>query len=439
MRRVAQGRHPLTAGWTTTVGIVVLLGLTGCGGSQSVSFGSAGASGSAATDSSPADSTPADSTESDVSSSAGPTEVPSDLAGLGTPAAGEHGTMGFGRDIPAIPAIIVPDVSQFSKNNAAFTKPFKGLVNPVKGISVSTARCDSTGQVVNTASLTAVNNGDGSGVYDDPTSRVVNSGDGSGTYDDPTTRIVVGKDGSGTYDDPTTRIVIAKDGSGTYDDPTVRVVIAKDGSGSYDDPTVRIVVEADGSGSYDDPTIRITNDGQGAGTFDTPTAKVVNDGHGSGHISTPTQEYDVPMDPLPPLAKVDKFPPVKAIKPVGKVCGTLIRLSDQVLFDFDKDTLRPAAKPVLDSLATALKGVDGTLQVNGFTDSVGSDGYNADLSQRRAQAVSAALEQRGVGATITAKGFGEKQPIAANTVAGKDNPSGRQLNRRVEIVVPSAR
>jgi OOP family OmpA-OmpF porin len=69
---------------------------------------------------------------------------------------------------------------------------------------------------------------------------------------------------------------------------------------------------------------------------------------------------------------------------------------------------------------------------------MGSDQYNADLSERRAQAVVRGLTERGVTATMNAQGFGEKQPIAQNTLKGKDNPAGRQLNRRVELVVPSA-
>lgn len=74
--------------------------------------------------------------------------------------------------------------------------------------------------------------------------------------------------------------------------------------------------------------------------------------------------------------------------------------------------------------------------MNGHTDSIGNDGYNVDLSARRAQAVADALADRGVGASLAVKGYGESQPVAANTIKGKDNPAGRQLNRRVELVLP---
>ncbi len=72
-----------------------------------------------------------------------------------------------------------------------------------------------------------------------------------------------------------------------------------------------------------------------------------------------------------------------------------------------------------------------TLEIDGYTDSVGSDEFNQTLSEQRAGSVRDFLAQQGVPATsITAKGFGMAQPVASN-----DTPEGRQQNRRVEIVV----
>jgi len=75
------------------------------------------------------------------------------------------------------------------------------------------------------------------------------------------------------------------------------------------------------------------------------------------------------------------------------------------------------------------------MEIRGHTDAKGSDDYNQNLSERRAQAVLAALRERGSATDASAHGYGETQPVAANEVNGKDNPGGRQLNRRVEIFV----
>jgi len=147
---------------------------------------------------------------------------------------------------------------------------------------------------------------------------------------------------------------------------------------------------------------------------------------------------DTAMAPAPPLPLLGMFPRADALAPVGRACGTLVRLSDQVLFDSDKATLRPEAGAVLDKLAPALAAVSGPLEINGHTDAKGADGDNLSLSQNRATAVVDGLRQRGVQAAMQATGFGEAQPIAPNESNGVDDPAGRQLNRRVEIVIPES-
>ena len=108
-----------------------------------------------------------------------------------------------------------------------------------------------------------------------------------------------------------------------------------------------------------------------------------------------------------------------------------------MLFDFNSATLRQSANSALQDIANALVGRPERLQVIGHTDAKGSDQYNLDLSQRRADTVRQALINLGVRENaITSAGHGESQPIAPNTdTNGQDNPTGRQLNRRVEIVV----
>jgi outer membrane protein OmpA-like peptidoglycan-associated protein len=110
--------------------------------------------------------------------------------------------------------------------------------------------------------------------------------------------------------------------------------------------------------------------------------------------------------------------------------GMVMTLSD-VLFDTGRSTLKPGADRDLDRLAQALKDNSNTrVMIEGHTDSVGSDSYNEELSQRRAQAVADALRMRGVASDrYEAKGLGKSFPVASN-----DTNAGRQQNRRVEIV-----
>jgi outer membrane protein OmpA-like peptidoglycan-associated protein len=111
--------------------------------------------------------------------------------------------------------------------------------------------------------------------------------------------------------------------------------------------------------------------------------------------------------------------------------GILVTLGD-VLFEFDKAVLLPVAEPRLDRLANFLKQFpEKKLLVEGYTDAIGSDSYNRDLSRRRAEAVHAALVRRGVDpARMSVEGYGKAFPVADNS-----NPTGRQMNRRVEVVV----
>ena len=111
--------------------------------------------------------------------------------------------------------------------------------------------------------------------------------------------------------------------------------------------------------------------------------------------------------------------------------GLVLTLGD-VLFDTGKAELNSGASRKLDQLVQFLNDQPNrNVEIDGFTDSVGSDAYNLDLSQRRADAVRSALIGRGIAAArIGSKGYGENYPVASNNEA-----SGRQLNRRVEVVI----
>jgi outer membrane protein OmpA-like peptidoglycan-associated protein len=111
--------------------------------------------------------------------------------------------------------------------------------------------------------------------------------------------------------------------------------------------------------------------------------------------------------------------------------GLVLTLGD-VLFDTGKAQLNAGAARTLDQLAQFLsEHPDRRVQIDGFTDSIGSASYNDELSQRRAESVKSALMMRGIdGSRIGVEGYGKEFPVASNTDSG-----GRQLNRRVEVVI----
>jgi outer membrane protein OmpA-like peptidoglycan-associated protein len=111
--------------------------------------------------------------------------------------------------------------------------------------------------------------------------------------------------------------------------------------------------------------------------------------------------------------------------------GLIVNVSD-VLFDTASATLKPGAREKLARLAGILATQpDLKIEVEGHTDSVGSEDYNQGLSERRAESVRAYLVQQKIPPTaVDAVGFGKSRPVASN-----DTASGRQQNRRVELVV----
>jgi outer membrane protein OmpA-like peptidoglycan-associated protein len=112
--------------------------------------------------------------------------------------------------------------------------------------------------------------------------------------------------------------------------------------------------------------------------------------------------------------------------------GLIINMSD-VLFDTAKYSLRPLARERLAKVAGILLGHPGLkLEVEGHTDSVGGEKYNQRLSEQRAGSVRDYLILQGITEmnSVPAKGFGKLQPVATN-----DTAAGRQLNRRVELIV----
>jgi len=155
-----------------------------------------------------------------------------------------------------------------------------------------------------------------------------------------------------------------------------------------------------------------------ARTRDVATAKLATD--------TAVVQRDEAADNAARLqAEVDQL---KA-KPTPR--GLVLTLGD-VLFDTGKAQLNPGSARKLDQLAQFLNDhPERRVQIDGFTDSVGTDSYNMSLSQERADTVRASLISRGIDRSrIGSQGYGKGFPVATN-----DESGGRQLNRRVEVVI----
>jgi outer membrane protein OmpA-like peptidoglycan-associated protein len=112
--------------------------------------------------------------------------------------------------------------------------------------------------------------------------------------------------------------------------------------------------------------------------------------------------------------------------------GIVVTFESGILYPFDSDQVQPAGRVNLQKLAESLKKYPNTdVLIVGHTDAVGTDSYNATLSQKRAAAAAAYLSSQGIdGARLHTEGRGEAEPIASN-----DSDAGRQENRRVEVAI----
>jgi OOP family OmpA-OmpF porin len=154
------------------------------------------------------------------------------------------------------------------------------------------------------------------------------------------------------------------------------------------------------------------------------------------HVETAAPEMKPEPKPVPPqpAPEPEPAPPPPPVKVID-------RLTIHVNFDFDKSNIRQADKAELKKAIDFIrKYPDAIVDLQGHTDSIGTEQYNQKLSERRAEAVRQYLIKEGAvdQARISTRGYGESRPIAPNrTKEGKDNPQGRAENRRVEILIVS--
>jgi len=145
-------------------------------------------------------------------------------------------------------------------------------------------------------------------------------------------------------------------------------------------------------------------------------------GGATGYAICSALQKPPPPPPPPPPPKAAPAPPPMKEKIVLR----------GVNFDFDKSTIRPDAKVILDEAAAILKrNPDVKVNVDGYTDSIGTKEYNQKLSERRAAAVADYLGQQGINrSNLIPRGFGLTNPVDSNKT-----PEGRAKNRRVELLV----
>ena len=342
-------------------------------------------------------------------------------------------------EIPAISIPEIPNLSVSENSDAKITLDMAKKISSVPGITISPVKVEDSNIVGGSYSMQIGKNGDGQ--YSDKNKSVQTDGNGAGQYEDDKVTIQRDEDGAGQYINKVTGVTLQvdKDGAGQYIDEKndLSIQVNKDGTGLYTDKKNNVTIYVNENDvRYVSTDIEMVNNGDGSGTYTDKSKNLVieNDGKGKAKITFNGQTTEVDAKPLEKpgkLAKLEMVPPVPSIE----ANSLLITLDSAVLFDVDKYDVRvhPEAEEVLKNLAIVLKEMDvKNFEIDGHTDSDGSDEYNQVLSEKRANSVKNFLVSQGVTAEITTKGYGESKPVASN-----DTAEGKQKNRRVEIIIPT--
>ena len=342
-------------------------------------------------------------------------------------------------EIPAISIPEIPNLSVSEDPDAKITLDMAKKISSVPGITISPVKVEDSNIVGGSYSMQIGKNGDGQ--YSDKNKSVQTDGNGAGQYEDDKVTIQRDEDGAGQYINKVTGVTLQvdKDGAGQYIDEKndLSIQVDSNGTGLYTDKKNNVTIYVNENDvRYVSTDIEMVNNGDGSGTYTDKSKNLVieNDGKGKAKITFNGQTTEVDAKPLEKpgkLAKLEMVPPVPSIE----ANSLLITLDSEVLFDVDKYDVRvhPEAEEVLKNLAIVLKEMDvKNFEIDGHTDSDGSDEYNQVLSEKRANSVKNFLVSQGVTAEITTKGYGESKPVASN-----DTAEGKQKNRRVEIIIPT--
>ena len=340
-------------------------------------------------------------------------------------------------EIPAISIPEIPNLSVSENPDAKITLDMTKKISSVPGITITPIKVENGNIVGGSYSIQIGKNGDGQ--YSDKNKSVQTDGNGAGQYEDDKVTIQRNEDGSGQYTNKVTGVTLQvnPDGSGQFIDTINKFAyqIEADGAGQYVDEKNNVKITIDKKGSiYTNNNITIENNVDGSGTYsDTDKDLLIkNDGKGKAIITLKGKTTEVEAKPF---ERFEKFPKLEMVPPVPNIeANSLLITSDSgVLFDVDKYNVPPEAEEFLKNLATVLKEMDvKNFEIDGYTDSDGSDEYNQVLSEKRANSVKNFLVSQGVTAEITTKGYGESKPVASN-----DTAEGKQKNRRVEIIIPT--
>ena len=336
-------------------------------------------------------------------------------------------------DFPTIPAITIPEFVNTSDVQNHVQDSLGSVINPIKGINIAPASCGADGSPHIHQSLIVHNDGTSHNQIGDGEVITINAdGSGSGVLNQLV--LNVNHDGSGSIiGQGDSVLTVNADGSGSFTGNHGLIELSGKGAGKWQGTHGVIINNGDGSGSWQGDEGTITINADGSGSWMGTKGVVQNHGDGTGTVNGNA----VKMTPIAPLPPAGRFSPLNTLKMPKNPCGFIITLNDQVLFDFDKYDVRPDALSVLDTLVKALADAQGIkgIEISGHTDAKGTDDYNQTLSEKRAQSILDALKSRGLTLSMTAMGYGESKPVAPNELNGKDNPQGRQANRRVEIFI----
>jgi OmpA-OmpF porin, OOP family len=138
------------------------------------------------------------------------------------------------------------------------------------------------------------------------------------------------------------------------------------------------------------------------------------------------------VGPIEPVVRAIEVPEPRSLRQdVEEGERTTVSIASDVLFAFDSADLSARAEATVRDLAEDVREATGTVDVVGHTDSVGTDAYNQDLSERRSEAVAAVLaDELGSGVDLVTEGRGSQEPVAEES---EDDPGAAARNRRVEI------